>query len=176
MALKVRRIVTGHDSAGDSIILWDGVAETVMETPNIPGFAVVDLWETATAPANNTGNADAADRPVHLEPARTGTICRVVEFPPDSVWQGKIKSDDVFGPIGAAHAADSKSQNPMMHKTPSVDYAICLSGEIWAVMDKGETRMVVGDVLIQRGTNHSWSVRTDKPARVAFILVGANPV
>jgi len=50
-----------------------------------------------------------------------------------------------------------------------------LSGEIWAVMDEGETCMKAGDVLIQRGTNHAWSNRSNDPALIAFILVGATP-
>jgi len=33
--------------------------------------------------------------------------------------------------------------------------------------------MRAGDVLIQRGTNHGWSNRSDKPARIAFILLDA---
>ena len=30
-----------------------------------------------------------------------------------------------------------------------------------------------GDVLIQRGTNHAWSNRTDKACRIAFVLIDA---
>ena len=63
-----------------------------------------------------------------------------------------------------------------MHRTGTVDYAIILEGEIWAVMDEGETLMREGDVLIQRGTNHAWSNRTDQPAYVAFVLIDAAPV
>ena len=50
-----------------------------------------------------------------------------------------------------------------------------LEGEIWALMDFGETQMKAGDVLIQRGTNHAWSNRSTKAARVAFILIAATP-
>ena len=49
----------------------------------MPGLALTDLWRTGGAPADNAGNADAADRPVVLEPAANGTIFRIVEFPPD---------------------------------------------------------------------------------------------
>jgi len=42
-------------------------------------------------------------------------------------------------------------------------------------MDEGERVMKRGDVLIQRGTSHAWANRTDKPARVAFILIDAKP-
>jgi hypothetical protein len=176
MAIKIRRIVTGHDAHGKSVFLTDGPATRTLELPSVPGLVVTDLWETTTAPADNGGAKDAVDRPVHLEPAPTGTICRVVEFPPDAGWQGKADAQAAFEALAAGHAKDAHSSNPMMHKTASVDYAIVLKGEIWAVMDDSERRMTAGDVLIQRGTNHAWSNRTAAPALVAFILVGAKPV
>jgi hypothetical protein len=43
-------------------------------------------------------------------------------------------------------------------------------------MDEGEVLLKAGDVLIQRGTNHAWSNRTDQPAYLAFVLVDAEPV
>ena len=33
--------------------------------------------------------------------------------------------------------------------------------------------MKAGDVLIQRGTNHAWSNRSDAMCRIAFVLVEA---
>ena len=64
----------------------------------------------------------------------------------------------------------------MMHKTSTVDYLIVLKGEIWAVLETGEVCLKPGDIMIQRGTNHSWSVRTDEPCLLAAVLVNANPV
>jgi len=46
-----------------------------------------------------------------------------------------------------------------------------LSGEIYALLDEGEVRLEAGDVLVQRGTNHAWSNRGDRPCRIAFVLV-----
>ena len=46
-----------------------------------------------------------------------------------------------------------------------------LGGEVWLVVDEGETRLAPGDVVVQRGTNHAWSNRTEEPARMAFVLV-----
>jgi quercetin dioxygenase-like cupin family protein len=63
-----------------------------------------------------------------------------------------------------------------MHKTDTVDYAIVISGEIYAVMEKGEVLLHPGDSLIQRGTNHAWSNRTEQPCVVAFVMVSAKPV
>ena len=74
------------------------------------------------------------------------------------------------------HAMDqSDARHPAMHKTDTIDYALVLDGEIWALMDEGETLLRAGDCLVQRGTNHAWSNRTDAPCRVAFILVNAHP-
>jgi hypothetical protein len=176
MVWKVRRVVTGHDSSGKSRILMDGPAPNVKEMESMPGLALTDLWETTTAPASNTGDADAVSRPVHLEPPSKGTILRIVEFPPDSAWRENADARAAFGSIGAGHAKDKDSADPMMHKTSTVDYIIVLKGEIWAIMDKGETLLKAGDVLVQRGTNHSWSVRGNEPCIVAAVLVSADPV
>jgi len=175
MAKQIRRIVTGHNAAGKSIIAQDGFATSILELPGVPGMRATDLWETTTAPADLTSDADPVARPVHLEPKPTGTICRIVEFPPDAAIHNRADSKEVFAALGASHAVDTTSATPMMHKTASVDYAIVLGGEIWAVMDEGETCMKAGDVLIQCGTNHAWSNRSNGPAWVAFILVGATP-
>ena len=176
MIWRVRRVLTGHDSAGHSTIIADGPAPNVKEMASMPGLALTDLWETSGAPANNDGHADAAARPVRLEPPRHGTILRVVEFPPDAQWRNRADSREAFKSIGAAHAPDKSSSDPMMHRTSTVDYAIVLKGEIHAVMEKGETLLRAGDILVQRGTNHSWSVRGNEPCMVAFVLVNAKPL
>ncbi len=68
-------------------------------------------------------------------------------------------------------SCSSPRKHPGMHRTETVDYAIVLEGEIYAVMDQDETLMRAGDVLIQRGTNHAWANRSDKTARIAFVLI-----
>jgi mannose-6-phosphate isomerase-like protein (cupin superfamily) len=176
MIQRVRRVVTGHDAQGRSIILSDGPATSVKEIPTFPGLALTDFWETSGAPASNAGSADAADRPVHLEPPRNGTVFRVVEFPPDAKRPKDADSSAGFKAIGAGHVQDAKHADPMMHKTATVDYAVVIKGEIYAVMEKGETLLKAGDVLVQRGTNHSWSVRGTQPCLVAFVLVSAEPL
>jgi hypothetical protein len=143
---------------------------------SMPGLALTDLWETTGTPASNTGNADAAARPVRLEPPKNGTILRIVEFPPDAAWRADVDAKKAFESIGAGGAKDAHSTDAMMHKTATVDYIIVVRGEIWAIMEKGETLLKPGDVLVQRGTNHSWSVRGDEPCIVAAVLVNAEPV
>jgi len=176
MIWRVRRVLTGHDGEGRSTFIADAPAPNVKEMSAMPGLALTDLWETNGAPASNTGDKDAASRPVHLEPPKNGTILRIVEFPPDSAWRHGTDGKDGFKSIGAGHAQDRHSADPMMHKTSTVDYIIVLKGEIYAILETGEKLLRAGDVLVQRGTNHSWSVRTSEPCIVAAVLVSARPV
>ena len=174
MAKAIRRVVTGHDAEGRSIILVDGPAPTVMTTAT--NSTLTDLWETAQSPASNAGSEDASVRPVHLSPPKKGTIFRIVEFPPDSERNFGSR-EAAFTEIGAADALDrGKPRHPGFHKTNTVDCAIVLEGELWAMMDAGETLLKAGDVLVQRGTNHSWSNRSSEVCRVAFVLIDADPV
>jgi len=176
MIWRVRRVLTGHDAQGRSTFIADGPAPNVKEMSAMPGLALTDLWETKGAPASNAGESDAASRPVHLEPPKNGTILRIVEFPPDSAWRNRTDGKDGFKSIGAGHVQDRKSADPMMHRTSTVDYIIVLKGEIYAILDTGEKLLRAGDILVQRGTNHSWSVRTSEPCIVAAVLVSAKPV
>ena len=84
------------------------------------------------------------------------------------VWFGAT-SQTIF-PDRERREAD-KSRHPGMHITDTVDYAIILFGEMYAVLEDRETLMKAGDVLVQRGTNHAWSNRSGKTCRVAFILI-----
>jgi hypothetical protein len=176
MIWRVRRVLTGHDAGGKSTFIADGEAPNVKEMASMPGLALTDLWETGAAPASNEGDKDAAARTVRLEPPRNGTILRIVEFPPDSAWRESADAKAAFKSIGAGHAKDKGSSDPMMHKTSTVDYIIVLKGEIYAIMEQGEKLLRAGDILVQRGTNHSWSVRGNEPCIVAAILVSAKPV
>ena len=175
MAERIRRVVTGHDKDGKSIFVMDGKAPNILEMASMPGVALTDLWRTKTSPASNAGNEDAATGKIKLEPPSNGTILRIVEFPPDTAWRKSADAKKAFASIGAGGAPDHDSGDAMMHTTATIDYIIVLKGEIYAIMDKGEKLLKQGDILIQRGTNHSWSVRTKEPAIVAAILIGAKP-
>ena len=43
-------------------------------------------------------------------------------------------------------------------------------------MDDSTDKLQQGDIMIQRGTNHAWANRSDRRARVAFVLVDAEPL
>lgn len=177
---KVRRIFTGHDAKGRSVILSDKSSPHVMAVQSVPTFGVTDLWRTFATPADNTDREDPCSVPIQLAPPPNGSVVRIVEFPPDKVWRERVSREQAFASLGTsgkkALAHSSGERHPMMHRTKSIDYAIVLSGEIWAVMDVGETKLRAGDVLIQRGTNHAWANRSNKPCRVAFVLIDARPI
>ncbi len=178
---KIRRIVTGHDAKGRSVFASDRASPHVIAIAGTPTFGVTDLWRTSRAPADNASKKDPCVGIQQLAPQANGSVVRVVEFPPDKVWMAKVTAEKAFASLGksgsAALAANkASSRHTMMHTTDTVDYAIILAGEIWAVMDVGEKKMTAGDVLIQRGTNHAWSNRSSKPCLVAFVLIDAKPV
>ncbi len=166
MVWPQRRVITGHDAVGRSTILIDGSATCAQEMASMPGVVLTDVWETNESPANNSASADAVARPVRLEPPGNGSILRIVEFPPDSVWHG----------ADAAQASAGGCVDPMRHRTQTINYIIILKGEIFAILDTGETLLKVGDMLVQRGTVHSWSVRGTETCVLAAILISAKPI
>lgn len=174
MHVRVRRVVTGHNAKGESIVLTDGIAQNVKEMGTTQ-LMITDLWETTGAPASNEGTADAAARPVVLEPPPSGSVLRFVEFPPDSVWKDNADLAAAFASIGGSDTHDPKGR-AFNHRTQSVDYIIILRGEITCVLDEGEAHLKAGDVLIQRGTNHSWSVRGKENCLLCAVLISANPL
>jgi mannose-6-phosphate isomerase-like protein (cupin superfamily) len=179
MADKIRRVVTGHDAQGRSVVVSDGPPTSIKQSPQRPGVVINNLWMSDTMPAQTNGPQDATVKPMGLEPAANGTNFRIVEFPPETDYIGKVSAEDAkqaFGDMGAAHAIQgggqaAKPRHPFMHKTTTLDYAIVLSGEVYLVLDDSELLMKAGDVCVQRATSHAWSNRSTKPCKIAFILI-----
>ena len=177
MPRRFRRVVTGHNSAGRSVFIADGPAPTVFDRG--PGrTCVTELWETHATPADNTGNAEVTDHPNRLPPPPHGSVFRIVEYPPDRLRVATLRGpDERHDAAHEGYVRDlANARHPGFHKTDTIDYAIVLSGEIYALMDEGEVLLKAGDVLVQRGTNHAWSNRTDEPVQIAFVLIDAKPV
>ncbi len=173
----IRRVVTGHDETGRAVVVADGPVEPTTLSL-LPGFETIELWHTEGTPAMPEA-LGAAGVP-HYFPAPGGTVFRVVTFPPDGT---SAPSDlDVGAALEEAQAkvpdlvARLEPDNPGMHTTDSVDYAVVLDGELDLELDDGVTTTVrPGTVVVQRGTRHAWRNRSGRPVRVAFVLVGATP-
>jgi hypothetical protein len=171
---KVRRIVTGVNTAGRSCILSDTRLPTAEVAAGEPVRA--GLWITDAAPASNEGTRDPAPDGVitRIPPAhRGGTVLRIIDLPPEKT--PGLGADELRR-RGAKTTPDRSAKHPGFHATDTVDYAICLEGEIWAILDEEETLMRPGDVMIQRGTHHAWANRSDRMCRMAFVLVDAHPL
>ncbi|WP_313802183.1 cupin domain-containing protein [Sphingobium sp.] len=161
----VRRIVTGENAEGRSVILSDGDTPNWVR-PKAGGSAAQVVWATGDSAAQGADPAPAGHPFGFHSP--NGTILRIVDFAPDDAQntdmtiafleENKVRHDD-------------KARHFMFHRTESLDYAIVLEGEIYAMMDEGETLMRAGDVLIQRATSHSWSNRSNRFCRMAFVLI-----
>jgi hypothetical protein len=172
--VPVRRIVTGNTAEGKSYIVSDGNNPHALLHEHAPMVAQV-VWATDSAPATFTDEEPApADKKFSIGPQNGGSLLRIVAFAPDSDVD-PTKMDALFKEMGDHEAKDDtgKARHFFFHKTKTLDYAICLEGEIWALMDEGETLMRAGDVLIQRATNHAWSNRSDKVAKMAFVIIDA---
>ena len=64
-----------------------------------------------------------------------------------------------------------------MHRTLSVDYIVVLEGEIVLLLDGGEEKAVrKGELIVQRGVNHSWENRGTEICRMIVVMVGAEKV
>jgi oxalate decarboxylase/phosphoglucose isomerase-like protein (cupin superfamily) len=92
---------------------------------------------------------DHAAAVLDIDPPERGTVFRVLEVMP--------------------------GKEAYMHVTQTIDYAMVLDGQATMLLDDSEVVLEQGDVLVQRATNHGWTNRSDKPCRIAFVLIGAQP-
>ncbi|WP_121812144.1 cupin domain-containing protein [Mucilaginibacter kameinonensis] len=149
-----RRIVTGTRD-NRSVIESDQIVTNVSE--DIPGLIISDLWNTGESPASLSWENPIPNTAMPNTPAR-GTYFRYVQIPPD-------KQLGIIAEQGQPH--------PLMHQTATLDYIVILSGEIYLVLDKEETLLKSGDIVIQRGTNRAWSNRSGEPCIQLAVLIDA---
>ena len=169
----VRRILTGFAPGGAATIVEDRVAPNTMTVPERPGYRVTSLWVTGETPAR-LEEPDGTGTHKGLLPPKGGTVFRIIDIPPEPKDKSAMErmQSATFGQIYADRERSSGPQkHPGMHQTDTIDYAVVLEGELYAVLEDKETLMKAGDVLIQRGTNHAWANRSDKMCRILFVLV-----
>jgi quercetin dioxygenase-like cupin family protein len=147
----IRRIVTGHDPNHVARVLIDAPAGNAKYPA--PGTVSTLIWSTDGAPAKipvGTEVEDLGARILGTAPPARGTRFAVIDFPPGN--------------------------KPHTHRTETVDYVLVLEGEIDMDMDDSTVKMKAGDIMVQRGTNHAWANRSGARARVAFVLIDAEPL
>ena len=147
MALRVRRVITGHDASGKAIVKIDEVSKNL--SSGRPGATACNVWTTDGFPVNNDGAADDGLRKVGTTLAN-GTVFRIIDFAP-----------------GVARR---------MHRTDSIDYIVVISGEIDMELDDSTVHLSAGDVMVQRGTIHNWVNRGTESCILAVVLIDAKSV
>jgi quercetin dioxygenase-like cupin family protein len=164
MASSVRRVVTGHDEAGNPVFTSDGPPPNAIEVPDGP--AVADLWALDAAPETPDDGFDPAGG-FPIEPPPGGMWWRFIRLPlPDQ----SLPRDEQF-----LHQGDNplfSSVRPGMHATATLDFAVVLGGEIELEVEDGCVRLGAGDCVVQRGTQHRWRVVGDGPCSYAVALFG----
>ena len=147
----IRRVVTGHDEAHVAKVILDAPATN--SRLGAAGNVSTLIWCTDSTPADIAVGETAEDmgaRKLGTAPPANGTRVTVIDFPPGN--------------------------KPSMHRTETIDYVFVLAGEIDMDMDDSTVTLKAGDVMVQRGTNHSWVNRSTAPARLGFVLVDAKPL
>jgi mannose-6-phosphate isomerase-like protein (cupin superfamily) len=148
-----RRVVTGHDGSGKSIVLSDGPPPQhhQMSGPAI-GANFYEIWNTTSSVPLLTATEarEPNERGFSIMPV-SGHLFRVIDiYPPQE---------------GGKRTA--------MHRTKTLDYVVVIEGEVVLLLDDTELTLNKGDVVVQRGTDHAWENRTDKVARMAFFHIDA---
>jgi mannose-6-phosphate isomerase-like protein (cupin superfamily) len=162
MTLQVRRVVTGHDATGKSIISSDEIIKPIDRGAgaNITGC---EVWSTDRMPVDNSAEAEASQK------AGFVYIDRNSEFKRNNYVRTGAGSLIRIIEWGPGHP-------PYTHRTETVDYIVILSGEIDCELDDEVVHLKAGDTLVQRGGLHTWMNRGTTPCVMAGVLLDATPV
>ena len=164
---QIRRVVTGHDDDGRSVIVFNDVHDYQRR---------VQIWTTEGSPADNAGEVtDAALRETRLEAPPQGSLFWLVELPPvqDLAPGAAAETAERLAKEGAVAHRDGR---PGMHTTRTIDYMVVLDGQVTLLLDDGEVTLHKYDTVVQRGTAHHWENRGTEPTRLAFVLLDAQPL
>jgi hypothetical protein len=149
----VRRVVTGHDATGKSVVLTDGTPPQnhPMQGRDV-GADFFEMWSVAGAvPVLTSVEAqDPTQRDFTIMP-ESGHLLRVIDIFP-------------------AHLGGKRT---VMHRTSTIDYVVVIEGEVVLVLDDSEVVLTKSDVVVQRGTDHAWENRSAQVARLAFFHIHA---
>ena len=148
-----RRVVTGHDATGKSVVLSDGPPPQHHQMKGREvGAEFYEIWNSARPVPllSSTESREPNEREFTIMPP-SGHLLRIIEvYPP---------------------AAGGK--RTVMHRTRTLDYVVVIEGEVVLILDDSEVTLRSGDVVVQRGTDHAWENRSGALARIAFFHVDA---
>ena len=177
--MKIRRVVTGKNAAGKSVVISDGSSPREMALQHTPGFVSSPQWKIDGAP--DLTKRDGAD-PMQAEGTMLasvgGSVFWLITFPPDSVMMSPDWKPELAGPehLKAAPgvAETFEMDSPGMHQTPTVDYVTVVKGTVVLELDDGKTvELHQGDTVVQLSPRHAWRNPTHEPATVSVVMLGA---
>jgi hypothetical protein len=173
---EINRVVTGQAPDGSSHVAMQSAPPRTDVFQHIPGMVSRLIWATPAIGELPFTGSDPTPGLASMVPGPGETRFIVATFPPDSVFAAAD-----FDP--AAAVRENLAINPGlaerfepdgMHATPTIDYGIVLEGELWLELDHGRSTLLRRfDVVVQNGTRHAWRNKTERPATVAFVLIGA---
>ncbi|MHA6792062.1 cupin domain-containing protein [Pseudonocardia bannensis] len=177
MAFDVKKVVTDRTAEGRSVF----AEETSVEPGPVLGLDIYNIWGTDDGIPFVGAGDNPATVPYPFFPGPGGTRFVVVRFPPESAEQ---EEPDGADPEEIAADAERRQpgligvfepDTPGMHTTDSIDYGICVDGEIYLELDDGaEVHVTPGTCVVQRGTRHAWRNRSDRHCTMVYVLVGAD--
>jgi hypothetical protein len=176
VAFDFKKVVTDRTSDGKSVFAEEARLEpsSVMA---MPGSELFNIWGTDDGTPFVGAGDNPATVPYPFFPGPGGTRFIIVRFAPDSTPPADASIDEIVaeaeqkqpGLIGVF-----EPDTPGMHTTESIDYGVCVDGEIWLELDDGsEVHVTPGTCVVQRGTRHGWRNRTDRHCTMVYVLVGA---
>lgn len=174
-----RRIVTGRDDQGKSVVVSDGASPRERALVHTPGFVSAPQWVSGGTPSVRSPAGDPMAEGGSLLPPPGGSTFFLITFPPDSVMMSGAFRPDLAGleHLDAAPgiAETFERDNPGMHTTPTLDYVCVVDGEIWLELDDGAVvHLKQFDTVVQQGVRHGWRNRGSRPATLCVVLVGAS--
>jgi hypothetical protein len=169
----LRRVITGEDAGGRSVVVIDGPPSGEVGAAGLGGL--YEIWHEAVSGAITL--KDTADRgealPI-LAPSKGKVKVRwfVIEPPPPGVPPEAIKAAarERFRGFGAEHELRDQDRHPAMHQTETLDIICLISGDVSLILDDTETRLSPGQIVIQRGTSHAWTAHGG-PALLLAVLI-----
>jgi mannose-6-phosphate isomerase-like protein (cupin superfamily) len=172
--MAIRRVVTGHDAAGQAVFASDTVVDAIT-VDLLPGFEFVRLWGADTPPAFPDDGAQPA-APAYFPPVGGFRFGTFTVPPATQVDPSTVDIDAALAALEAAlpgMAAHMEPDAPGMHTTASVDYEYVVSGRVVLELDNGASvELGPGDTVIQNGTRHAWRNPFDEPCVMVVVLVG----
>jgi bile acid-coenzyme A ligase len=179
-SMSIRRVVTGHDAAGRSVLVSDTSFEPV--APRFLGGGRQYLLWASDVPPSIPPAPESAYRLPYFPPVG-GARFYVITAPGQASGSTSRSDGPADDPQALLEELDRElpglsdffePDDPGMHVTPTVDCIVMLYGEVTLELDSGEeTVLRGGDILIQNGTRHRWHNRTDQEAAFAVAIIGA---